>query len=590
MFLVPPNATPQEVDQRRQARFLYWLGWGIAEIAAFVGRPAPTISSWKSRDGWDASKPIERVESCIEAKLMQLVLKEPKSGADVRDIDLLTRQIERLARVRRYEQPGGHGGDLNEALGERNRAEAKKRPVKNHFDEEQTAQLQAAFEASLYGHQGLWFANSSMRTRVILKSRQIGATWYFAREALLKAVKTGRNQIFLSASKNQAHIFRQYMVAFAKEACGVDLTGDPITLSNGANIYFLGTSARTAQGYHGDFYFDEFFWTHRFEELNKVASAMATHAHWTKTYFSTPSSIQHQAYKFWTGDDRNRNRAKKDRVDTDVSHDHLAGGALAGGRWRHIVTVEDAEAAGCDLFDIAELRDETSPAEFDNLYLCQFVDDAQSVFPFSMVQPCMVDSWEEWDDLSPHLERPFGKKAVWLGYDPSFSGDAAALIVAAAPAHPGEPFRLLEKFRWTGMDFAAQAEEIKRLMRRYHVTEIGIDATGLGVGVWQLVRQFFPTAKAIQYSPEVKQALVLKALDTMRRKRLKFDAGWTDLAASFMAIRRSLTPSQRSLTYESGRNDETGHADLAWAAMHAMSFEPLHAPMGGGAGSIMEIY
>ncbi|MBB3280424.1 hypothetical protein FHT37_000358 [Mitsuaria sp. BK037] len=41
-------------------------------------------------------------------------------------------------------------------------------------------------------------------------------------------------------------------------------------LSNGAHIYFLGTNALTAQGYHGNFYFDEFFWTHRFEELNKV--------------------------------------------------------------------------------------------------------------------------------------------------------------------------------------------------------------------------------------------------------------------------------------------------------------------------------
>ena len=28
-------------------------------------------------------------------------------------------------------------------------------------------------------------------------------------------------------------------------------------------------------------------------------------------------------------------------------------------------------------------------------------------------------------------------------------------------------------------------------------------------------------------------------------------------------------------TYDAGRNNETGHADLAWACMHAMDFEPL---------------
>lgn len=70
MFLVPTDATPQEVDHRRQARFLYWLGWGPVEIGAYLGRPAATISSWKARDRWDNSKPIERVESCIEARLM----------------------------------------------------------------------------------------------------------------------------------------------------------------------------------------------------------------------------------------------------------------------------------------------------------------------------------------------------------------------------------------------------------------------------------------------------------------------------------------------------------------------------------------
>jgi len=64
------------------------------------------------------------------------------------------------------------------------------------------------------------------RTRMILKSRQIGATWYFAREALADALVTGRNQIFLSASKAQAHVFKQYIIQFAKESCGVELSGD----------------------------------------------------------------------------------------------------------------------------------------------------------------------------------------------------------------------------------------------------------------------------------------------------------------------------------------------------------------------------
>ncbi|MGQ5344751.1 phage terminase large subunit family protein, partial [Xanthomonas arboricola pv. corylina] len=42
------------------------------------------------------------------------------------------------------------------------------------------------------------------------------------------------------------------------------------------------------------------------------------------------------------------------------------------------------------------------------------------------------------------------------------------------------------------MDFAKQAAEIERITRRYWVTYIGIDTTGMGSGVAQLVKQFFP--------------------------------------------------------------------------------------------------
>ncbi|GHL58486.1 hypothetical protein [Escherichia coli] len=40
-------------------------------------------------------------------------------------------------------------------------------------------------------------------------------------------LKTGHNQIFLSASKTQAYVFREYIIAFAR-LVDVDLTGDPI--------------------------------------------------------------------------------------------------------------------------------------------------------------------------------------------------------------------------------------------------------------------------------------------------------------------------------------------------------------------------
>ena len=140
------------------------------------------------------------------------------------------------------------------------------------------------------------------------------------------------------------------------------------------------------------------------------------------------------------------------------------------------------------------------------------------------------------------------------------------------------------------MDFAAQAKAIKDICGRYAVAFIGIDATGMGLGVFQLVQQFYPGARAITYSPEVKTRLVLKAFDTISRGRFEMDAGAIEVAQSFMAIRKSVTTSGRSVTYEAGRTEETGHADLAWAAMHALDNEPLTAASGQPRASRMEFF
>ncbi|MFP1453593.1 terminase large subunit domain-containing protein [Escherichia coli] len=44
-----------------------------------------------------------------------------------------------------------------------------------------------------------------------------------------------------------------------------------------------------------------------------------------------------------------------------------------------IVTVEDAVRGGCNLFDLDQLRMEYSPDEYQNLLMCEFVDDLASV-------------------------------------------------------------------------------------------------------------------------------------------------------------------------------------------------------------------
>ncbi|NGX90030.1 terminase ATPase subunit family protein [Rahnella sp. Lac-M11] len=577
-------------DPRRQAALLYWQGFSVRQIGEMLSQKTPTVQSWKTRDQWEAIAPISRVETSMEARLIQLVMKDVKEGKDYKEIDLLGRQIERLARVNRYNHTGSEA-DLNPNVANRNKGE-RKAPDKNVFSDEAIEKLGDIFIETSFEYQRGWHqAGLQHRIRNILKSRQIGATFYFAREALIDALTTGRNQIFLSASKAQAHVFKNYIIDFARQV-DVDLKGDPIVLPNGARLIFLGTNVRTAQSYTGNLYLDEYFWIPKFQELRKVASGMSLHKKWRSTYFSTPSSLAHSAYPFWSGELFNKGRRNKaDRIDLDLTHAHLSKGMLCDdGQWRQIVTVEDALSGGCNLFDLEQLQLEYSPAEYENLLMCEFVDDQASVFPFAELQGCMVDSLDEWEDFDPYLKRPFAYRPVWIGYDPSHTGDSAGCAVIAPPVVSGGKFRVLERHQWKGMDFAAQARSIEDLTNRYAVEYIGIDATGIGQGVFQLVQQFFPAAREIRYSPEVKTALVLKAKDTISSGRLEYDTGHTDITASFMAIRKTMTASGNRSTYEASRSEEASHADVAWAIMHALLNEPLTAANGGQSPNILEFY
>jgi uncharacterized protein YjcR len=576
-------------DPRRQAALLYWQGFSVPQIAEMLQTKRPTVQSWKQRDGWDETAPLDRVGNTLEARLIQLYAKPDLTAHDFKVADFLARQLERFARINRYGQTGNEA-DLNPRVANRNRGERKK-PKKNYFSEEAIGKLQAIFFDQSFEYQLNWHkAGLEHRIRHILKSRQIGATFYFAREALLRALATGQNQIFLSASKTQAYVFRKYIIAFAR-LVDVDLSGDPIVIgNNGAELLFLGTNSNTAQSHNGDLYVDEIFWIPNFQKLRKVASGMASQKHLRTTYFSTPSSLGHGAYPFWSGDLFNRGRASaRERVEIDISHAALARGvACADGQWRQIVTIEDALAGGCTLFDLDTLRRENSADDFRNLFMCEFVDDKASVFPFEELQRCMVDSMEEWEDYAPFADRPFGHRVVWIGYDPSHRGDSAGCVVIAPPVVAGGKFRILERHQWKGMDFATQAESIRALTQKYNVEYIGIDSTGLGQGVFQLVRSFYPAARDIRYTPEMKTAMVLKAKDTITRGCLEYDVSATDITQSFMSIRKTMTSSGRSATYEASRTEEASHADLAWATMHVLINEPLTAATGQPSSSILD--
>ena len=566
-YLSPTDHTDPRLDARRRAMQLYYQLWSPKMIAEEFGVPKSTVYSWIKRGGWDTAPVMQRIDGAFEARLQALIALPVKDNGVKAEIDFLTKQLERVARINKFIGTGNQV-DLNPKLKNRNDA-PRKDP--SDFSDEDLVKLRECFMDNLFDYQRKWYeAKQQYRIRNLLKSRQIGATYYFAREHALDAFETGDNQIFLSASKAQAHVFRSYINAYVREATGKELRGEVIRLANGAELYFLGTNTRTAQGYHGHVMMDEYFWIHGFTEFRKVASGMAMHKKWRQTYSSTPSAITHEAYAFWSAA---QHEAKLGKL--DISQAHLRDGVLCHDKqWRQIVNIEDAVAGGCNLFDLDQLRLEYSESEFANLLMCQFMDDSTSEFPFSMLSPCMLDAWEEWTDFKPYASRPLGNEPVSIGYDPSKGGDGAGITVTGLPSKKNNKFRLLER---VSLNIPADEQVLyikHKLMSRYNVVDIGMDITGCGAAAHELVKQFFPQVRTYTYNPQVKFLLVSKAQEVFKARRIEFDLGDKELVSAFTSVKRTLTPSGRQVTFDAQRRG-TAHGDLAWALMHTFGFESL---------------
>lgn len=589
---MPKRYSQETKDLCRQ---FFVRAWTIPNIAKETGVDERTLYNWKSKDNWDNSIAGDIVENGLAKKINYL------AGLDNPTIEHLT-QLDRLCEIfgnLKLKMANVHAiqtgiiptvnptpiyGDVadNDPSPKKPRKKRGEKKVKNDISEITEQQLDDIRNALFFSYQLKWYEAKNdpltRRNRFILKSRQIGATYYFAFEALDDAIRTGDNQIFLSASRDQAEVFKAYIIAFALEHFGVELKGQGvIKLSNGAELRFLSTNSRTAASYHGHLYVDECFYIPQFEKVWDAASGMAAHAKWRRTLFSTPSALSHQAYAMWSGENYNKDRNKK--AEFDISHKALKHGVLGADKyWRHMVTIEDAVAGGCNdgpqgtLFDIEELKIENSKTAYINKFMCKFIDDANSIFNLGTMMTCYAKA--EYTDYNENAPRPFGNLPVAIGYDPSRKRDNASMAILAIPLKPGGKWRVLKTLSFTGKNFRYQANEIQRIVDTHNVKHIGIDVTGIGLGVFELVQEFYPLATPITYSITQKTELVVKAISVISDGLFEYQAGHKEITQAFMMITQT-TSGNGTLTYGANRLSSAGHADVAWAVMHALNYETI---------------
>lgn len=580
---------PDEI--KNAAKSLFLRRYGVTGIADMLNVPERTVYDWKKKGLWDDMLAHESKEQAIGRRIALLVERDQKSATELKELEALISGLERLQvleerKARAKAAPSEEAGAETRAADAPQQVNNRKRPSNKKRGKNDVRGLDAAIfreklHSKLFGYQNQWNAlKYEQRNRMLLKSRQIGFTYNEALTDFEDACLSGDNQIFLSATRAQANVFRDYIVQFAAEELDITLGGNPIRLQTDkgfANLYFLSNNSKSAQSYHGHVTIDEFFWISKFDELFKLATGMAAHKKWRRTLLSTPSIISHQAYPHWSGGVWQK-RFKNPRP--WPSFKELRGGVLCPDTWyRKIITLQDAEQAGCDLFDIKQLKLEYAPEVFRQLFECRFIDDAAAVFMFELLQNCMSDP-AEWEEFKPDTARPAGNRPVWGGYDPAHSRDDASFAILLPPLTPGGAIKVLERHRWVGISYIEQVKRIRELAQKYNFSHLAVDATGPGIGAYEQIRQFLPFTVPVAYAVQSKARLVLKAMEVMQENRLFFDAADLGIAQAFLTVRQCSTESG-VISYKASRSAETGHGDVAWAIMNALSAEPL-AQKGSG--------
>lgn len=199
--------------------------WTPREIADELNLNSDRIIYyWADKFGWRDMLREQTIDEAIANRIQTLLEIENPSKPQ---LDMLDRLIEHHVKLKKLRakpakpehisgevsaQSGkqtsrsGHkteqSGQQNADSGQSSAPSGKRRKkVKNDVSEITEGDFKR-WHGSLFEYQHTMRNNLHQRIRNILKSRQIGATYYFAGEALENAILTGDNQIFLSLTRS----------------------------------------------------------------------------------------------------------------------------------------------------------------------------------------------------------------------------------------------------------------------------------------------------------------------------------------------------------------------------------------------------
>ncbi len=477
------------------------------------------VYSWlKKRGKIEVSGSIANIK-----KQLAILTARPKiTDHTSRKIAMLSKAMARLERTARIERRAARPKPVLDSL-YKNRNAKKLR------------EKACSQEYGLYQYQKD-FLRADNQFRVVLKARQIGYSYTAALDALIAAV-AGRDQLFLSASKDQAMLLGEYCATHAKKL-GVPLEGASDNLRVGdARIRILAHNFRTAQGYPGDIWLDEFAWYPNPKLIWGIFVPSIGAVKGRLTIMSTPFE-QGSMFEKLCKDETRYHMFRRFRTD-----------------------IYDAMKDGFD-FDLDVMRSLFDADTWASRYECMFIDDDAAMFGIDLIKSCVEP------DMVYHL--PPSSSLLWAGYDIGRIKDMSALAYLQPHKTPKN-----EIYKLRGMDMLAktpfdeQESHLKRFMTTWPLAQLRIDRTGIGMQLAESIRKRFGgRSKGVYFTNATKEFMVLNLKKIFEDKLIRIP-NQPELISDIHAIKRRAN--MKSFSYDADRNAH-GHADRFWAlalaAMH----------------------
>lgn len=368
------------------------------------------------------------------------------------------------------------------------------------------------------------FLADTARYRIVNKSRQIGFSYHIGVEMIIGAMLRNKDQLIVSASKDNALIVMAHVREHLK-AMGIEAFNDTeyeLIMPTGKMIRALATNWRTARGFAGDIYFDEFAFMMHDSEVWKALVPAITAAEGRVTVISTPKSRIDKYWEIW---DKNEVFSK------------------------HLITIHKAKEEGLDI-DIDELRGLFTPEEFANAYECLPLDTTDSYIPYSLIEPCLYANTQLTpEDSSMVFAADIGRKKDETAITGGYLDDNFILIVNYVKDLKRETFAYQKAF-------------IIDLIRAHSAESFAIDRGGIGYNLHEDLAYLYPSIiEGYTFAPAVKERLAKSLKRGFEDKKLLIPND-PSLINHILSIKRS---ANRTNTFSYNAESNEHHGDKFWS-------------------------